>query len=159
MESGCCFSGHRDIPPYERAGLERLLDKYIDKMAECGRRRFICGGALGFDTMAARAVLRAKGRHEGILLELAIPYRGVENHRSEADRREFLHILAQADIIRCLAESYDKECMFRRNRYMVDNSEVCICYMTRNKGGTAYTVGYALRNGCEVINLAVEIEN
>lgn len=157
MESGCCFSGHRDIPPQERERLERLLDEYIDKMADCGRLRFICGGALGFDTMAAQAVLRAKERHSGIVLELAIPYRGVENYRSEADRLEFLDILAQADIIRCLAESYDKDCMFRRNRYMVDNSDVCICYMTRNKGGTAYTVARALKKGIEVVNLAMEI--
>ena len=157
MECGCCFSGHRDIPTHERAGIERLLDKYIDQMAACGRRRFICGGALGFDTMAARAVLRAKERHEGILLELAIPYRGVEKHRSEADRLEFLDILARADGAHYAAENYDKDCMYRRNRYMVDNSEVCICYMTRDKGGTAYTVRYALKNSREVINLAMEV--
>lgn len=159
MKSGCCFSGHRDIPPCDRAELERLLDKYIDEMAECGRCRFICGGALGFDTMAARAVIRAKERHEGILLELAIPYRGVEKHRSEADRREFEEILARSDSACYIAESYSKDCMLRRNRYMVEHSEVCICYMTRNSGGTAYTVAYALKNGCEVINLAMEIEN
>ncbi len=157
MEGVCCFSGHRDIPPHERERLEALLDEYIDKMVGCGRRGFICGGALGFDTMAARAVLRAKKRHEGIVLELAIPYRGVERYRGEADRLEFEYILSGADSARYIAESYDRDCMLRRNRYMVEHSEVCICYLTRNKGGTAYTVAHALKMGREVINLAVEL--
>jgi len=49
--------------------------------------------------------------------------------------------------------------MLRRDRYMVEHSEVCICYMTRNTGGTSYTVAQALKKGIEVVNLAVEIEN
>ncbi len=40
------------------------------------------------------------------------------------------------------------------NRYLVDNSGVCVCYLTRDAGGTAYTVNYAKRQGLEIINLA-----
>ncbi|MBR6654532.1 MAG: DUF1273 family protein [Oscillospiraceae bacterium] len=158
MEFGyCCFSGHRDIQPEAREKLELLLDKYIDKMVDCGRRYFLCGGALGFDTMAARAVLRAKMRCGDIKLALAIPYEGMEKHWSERDRQEFESILAQADSVHYIARDYDRDCMLRRDRYMVDHSEVCICYMTRNTGGTAYTVAQALKKGIEVVNLAMEI--
>lgn len=44
--------------------------------------------------------------------------------------------------------------MFRRNRYLVDNSSICIAYLTKNKGGTAYTVDYAKKLGVTVINIA-----
>ena len=160
MEFGyCCFSGHRDIPPEAREKLAALLDKYIEKMTDCGRRDFLCGGALGFDTMAARAVLRAKERCEGVRLALAIPYEGMEKRWSQRDRQEFEAILEQADSVHYIARDYDRDCMLRRDRYMVEHSEVCICYMTRNTGGTAYTVAHALKKGIEVINLAIEIEN
>jgi len=153
----CCFSGHRDIPSGEREKLELLLDRHIDEMAGCGRKDFLCGGALGFDTMAARAVLRAKERDSEIRLALAIPYEGMEQRWSEPDRLAFRDILARADSVHYIAKEYDRDCMLRRDRYMVENSEVCICYMTRNTGGTAYTVAHALKKGIEVVNLAVEI--
>lgn len=41
------------------------------------------------------------------------------------------------------AEHYYRGCMFKRNRHLVDNSSVCICYLTSDHGGTAYTVRYA----------------
>ena len=31
---------------------------------------------------------------------------------------------------------------------------VCVCYLNRESGGTAYTVRYAKRKGLEIINLA-----
>lgn len=46
--------------------------------------------------------------------------------------------------------------MFKRNRHLVDNSSVCICYQTKETGGTAYTVEYARKHGLRIINLAEE---
>lgn len=44
--------------------------------------------------------------------------------------------------------------MFKRNRHLVDNSSVCVAYLTANSGGTAYTVNYAESKGLKIINLA-----
>ena len=44
--------------------------------------------------------------------------------------------------------------MQKRNRHLVDNSSLCISYLTSDSGGTAYTVDYAKANGLKVINLA-----
>ena len=35
--------------------------------------------------------------------------------------------------------------------YLVDNSNVCVCYLTEDTGGTAYTVNYAIKSGLKVI--------
>ena len=43
--------------------------------------------------------------------------------------------------------------MFKRNRHLVDNSSVCVCYLTKDSGGTAYTVRYAKEKGLEIVNL------
>ena len=44
--------------------------------------------------------------------------------------------------------------MQRRNRYLVDHATRCVAYLRRMKGGTLYTVNYALDSGIEVDNLA-----
>ena len=44
-------------------------------------------------------------------------------------------------------------CMHKRNRHLVDNSSVCVCYLNKENGGTAYTVDYAGKKGLEIINL------
>lgn len=52
----------------------------------------------------------------------------------------------------CLSEH--RGCMHKRNRYMVDNSNYCICCLTEEKDGTAYTVSYAKKQNLKIINLA-----
>ena len=45
---------------------------------------------------------------------------------------------------------YDRGCMLRRNRYMVDRSSLLIAAFDGSKGGTLYTASYALKHGVEV---------
>ena len=45
-------------------------------------------------------------------------------------------------------------CMHVRNRHLVDFSSYCICYQTKETGGTAYTVNYAKENGLIIYNVA-----
>lgn len=52
------------------------------------------------------------------------------------------------------SQEYTQGCMHKRNRHLVDNSSVCICYLTKESGGTAYIVKYAKERGLEVINVA-----
>ena len=53
----CCFTGHRVIAPEHVPVLEKQLRAQILQLFDDGYRVFACGGALGFDTMAAQAVL------------------------------------------------------------------------------------------------------
>ena len=49
---------------------------------------------------------------------------------------------------------YYNGCMQVRNRYLVDHSSACICYLNNLRSGTAYTVKYAESQGLQIINLA-----
>ena len=40
--------------------------------------------------------------------------------------------------------------MFKRNRYLVDNSSYCRYYLPEKSGVTVYTVDYARKNGLKV---------
>ena len=64
--------------------------------------------------------------------------------------------MSGADKVVYISQDYTPDCTFQRNRHLVDNSSVCICYLTKHTGGTAYTVNYAKKKGCRVINLAEE---
>ena len=68
----CCFTGHRTVPVGEKAQIEGALLKAIALLYTKGYRHFIAGGALGFDTMAANAVLSLKKRVKDITLTLIL---------------------------------------------------------------------------------------
>ena len=71
----CCFTGHRDIPANHAKSLEADLENAILSLIAEGVDTFISGGALGFDMMAAIAVLKAKEKHPHAKLVMALPCR------------------------------------------------------------------------------------
>ena len=69
------------------------------------------------------------------------------------DVTEYERIKAQADKVVYMAQQYTIGCMHKRNRHLVDHSSICVCYLTEDSGGTAYTVRYAKKQGLEIINI------
>ena len=55
-----CFSGHRIVPFAKQNEITRLLRNEITKSYHEGYRCFYCGMAIGFDLLAAKAVLSLK---------------------------------------------------------------------------------------------------
>ena len=47
-------------------------------------------------------------------------------------------------------------CRQRRNRYMVDHSDLLIAVHDGLPGGTRYTIEYALRRGVNIIDVPIE---
>lgn len=115
-----------------------------------------CGGALGFDTLCAKAILRLRQSYPGIKLILVLPCVSQADRWRPEDRTVYREIMEQADKVVYTSQEYTRDCMFKRNRHLVDNSSVCICYQTKATGGTAYTVEYARKHGLRIINLAEE---
>ena len=150
----CCFTGHRKIELCDREIISKILKEEIVNCINNGITRFYAGGALGFDTLAAEAVLEVKKDYKEAELHIIIPCRNQPRGWSEEDVRIYNDLLEKADNVSCLSEKYYNGCMQVRNRYMVDNSSVCISYLTKNSGGSYYTVKYAEKNGLRVINIA-----
>ena len=157
-EECCCFTGHRRIESGHLTLLRQKLQGEITSLAaRKGVKAFMAGGALGFDTMAAQAVLWAREKQfPHLKLILALPCREQNARWSQKNSEIYYKILEQADQVIYVSEHYTHSCMFQRNRYMVDHSGYCMCYLQPGKanGGTAYTVKYAQQQGVPVINLA-----
>ncbi len=149
-----CFTGHRKIPFIQIHTIKENLKKVIVSLIEQGYCFFGTGGALGFDTMAAQTILDLKQDYPQIKLILVLPCPSQANYWREKDKIIYKEIKARADKVVYIAKEYTRDCMFTRNRHLVDNSNVCICYLTERSGGTAYTVEYALKKGLRTINLA-----
>ena len=154
MVQTCCFTGHRVIPSGEKETIRNLLETAIEKAIQDGYRFFGAGGALGFDTLAAQTVLTLKQQYPHIRLILVLPCINQANGWKQADIDEYERIKSLADKVVYTSTEYTYGCMHKRNRHLVDNSSLCICYLTKVSGGTAYTVRYAESKKISVFNLA-----
>lgn len=147
-----CFTGHRNIPQ-EKHCSEALQHTIIELIKE-GYCYFEAGGALGFDTIAAETVLSLKTHFSHIKLILILPCLTQADKWSNTDRKRYAEIKQSADKVIYTSRNYYAGCMHKRNRHLVDNSHVCVCYLTKTGGGTFYTVNYAKEKGLRVINIA-----
>ena len=152
-EKSCCFTGHRQLPPGEEAVLADKLAVQIGTLAGHGVEQFYCGGALGFDTLAATSVLKARKLLPKLKLILLLPCRTQAKYYNKYQKQLYQHILSNADGVTYISDAYTAWCMYERNRSLVDQSAYCICYLRRRSGGTNYTVQYARRRGLKIIYL------
>ena len=149
-----CFTGHRELPKKELKKITKRLEKEVEKLIKNGCRLFAAGGALGFDTLAAVTVLRLKTKYPDIRLILVLPCETQAKSWSNEDKAIYEDIKSRADKIIYTSKNYYRGCMHKRNRQLVDISGICVCYLARNVGGTAYTVNYALSKGLKIINIS-----
>ncbi|MEG2378376.1 MAG: SLOG family protein [Clostridia bacterium] len=142
------------MPSRKVKKIERELEIHIAALANQGITCFGSGGALGFDLMAADAVIAMRNKRPELKLIVFVPCRDQDKTWRESDRQHYRDVLAKADEVIYVGESYTDGCMHARNRRMVESASVCIAYLEKRTGGTAYTVNYAFGNGLKVYNLA-----
>ena len=148
-----CFTGHRRILQEHFGTLAQRLKTILVQLINEGYVYFGAGGALGFDTLAAQTVLELKNEYPEIKLILVLPCLSQTRGWSTRDIETYEDIKSKADKVVYTSQEYTRGCMHKRNRHLVDNSSVCICYLTESTGGTAYTVDYAKTKNLTVINL------
>ena len=146
----CCFTGHRRILSGDIGALPRRLEEEIRSRIREGFRILVAGGARGFDTLAAKTVLRLREEYPHIQLVLILPCRDQTRDWPEEAVQQYEAILAQADEVMYTAEVYTAGCMLKRNRRLVQESAACIAYLRQPRGGTAYTVRQARAKGLRV---------
>ena len=147
------FTGHRNIDAFSRAQISFVLDYLLKTMVNSGITRFYAGGALGFDTIAALAVLRIKESRPDVTLELILPCKNQMKYWSDEDARTLNYIIERADRVEYISESYNSTCMHRRNDRLVELGDIGVAFLEHGGGGTAYTVNHALKQDKEIINV------
>lgn len=147
----CCFTGHRTIPDRHADSIIEQLELIIEQLIKRGITDFYCGGAVGFDTIAAIILIKYKTMYPQVRLILALPCENQDKDFSPSEKAVYNFTKSEADEIIYTEEKYCKGCMYKRDRYLVDNSDICVCYLKKRYGGTAYTVRYALQSKKKMI--------
>ena len=159
-KQSCAFTGHR--PSLYRFGFDEehpdclkiklLMAQKIGELISGGVKNFLSGMALGADIWAAEIVLGFRESDPEIKLTAVIPCETQADKWSAEQRERYFNILAECDETVYIRRHYTPSCMFERNRYLIDNSDVLLAvYNGCKKGGTAFTVRYAKSLGKEVI--------
>jgi len=161
-DNSCCFSGYRpEKLPWGTneddtrcVELKQKLNDALKRIYLTGRRHFICGMARGSDTYFCEAVIALRLKYPDITLEAAIPCEEQAARWPEEDRSRYFYLLGQCDHETYVSRKYTKDCMTRRNKYMVNNASVLLAVYDGKFGGTMHTIEYAMRRGLEITEIA-----
>ena len=157
MERSACFTGHRDLSENEKTLSEKLYALLEKLVTEEEITDFYAGGAVGFDTVAEKCVLRLRENYKQVKLHLVLPCSNEEQtkHWTANQKYEFRLILSHSDSVEYTAQHQFRGCMGVRNAKLVEHAtEYCICYHDETrKSGTSQTIGFAEKKGLKIVNL------
>ena len=142
----CCGFGHRTITEK----IEKDLYSVILKAAQENCELFYTGAMGDFDMLFSSSVRRAKLIFPNIKLICVKPY-----FTNELNINKEYYYTAYDDLIipSELLDVHYKAAIKARNRWIVDHSDLIICYITHDFGGAADTIKYAKRQSKPIINL------
>ena len=149
----CSFTGHRQIKKEHISEISGLIDKGIEYAYSNGCRTFYSGGAIGFDTLAARAVIRFRITHPDVRLVLCLPCINQDEMWSESQRDDYGYLIRSADEVIYVSDGYTPNCMRERNEMLAERADFVISYVGRARSGSAQTAKMAQRLGKTVYNL------
>lgn len=158
--SSCFFSGHRILEKKESQLTKSLLREEILNKINDGVTRFIAGGAIGFDSLAAEQVIDIKEEYPDIKLVLYLPCKNHFAKWIQKDIERFEKIIQNADEIKYIYEGkYIPGCMQMRNNAMVKDADCGIVYLAKRiNSGSAQTVAYAKEKGIPFVNIVDEVK-
>lgn len=144
------FTGHRpDKLPYlsesdsECVKLKKRLEETVRGLIADGADEFYSGMALGVDMWAAELVLGLKEEFPHITLTAVVPCPEQAERWGEKLIARYNGILARCDKIITTSPRYEKGCMAKRNRALVDACDILVAVFDGSRGGTMQTVNYA----------------
>ena len=150
-EKTCCFTGHRPSKlPWGQnendprcIAVKQELASRLEGIYETGFRHFMCGMAIGCDMYFAEAVLNLREKYPDVSLEAVIPCGTQPDRWAKPLRMRYTSLLDRCDSVKVLQIMYSRDCMMRRNKYMVDNSSLLLGCFMGIPGGTMNTIVYA----------------
>ena len=153
MSLACSFSGHRKIEQKLVPSVCEHLARAIRYAYDEGCREFCCGGAVGFDTLAAREVIKFRMSHADVRLVLYLPCINQNEKWSERQSDNYEYILSLADEIKYSSDEYTKTCMKERNQALAEVADILVVYVGYSSSGSAQTARMGEKLGKRVFNL------
>ena len=158
LSVGCSFSGHRIIKSGHERALPELISRAVEYAYNEGCRDFYSGGALGFDTLAAREVLSFRISHPDVRLIMLLPCIDQDLKWNARQRDNYRFLLSNANEVVYISEEYTADCIRRRNMRLAELCDIMICYLSRRDSGAGQTVAMAKRLDKRIYSLYPALE-
>ncbi len=135
------FIGHNEC--YNLS--EEKLNSAIINCVNSGVTNFLSGGQGRFDRICARKIFDLKNFYPNIKNSLVIPYPTF----NVFNKQLFDEIILPDGF----EKFHYKAAIPERNKYMVRNSDIAICYITHDWGNAVKTYTFAIKNNLQIITL------
>lgn len=140
----CAFFGHSDTSEQVYPALKETVEELIVKRDVTN---FLVGTHGAFDSMALKALREMKNKHPHIAYSVVLAYMPAEKQENE------LYHYSETLLPEGIETAPKRFAISWRNKWMVRESDVVVCYITHSWGGAAQFVKYAKNQGKEIINL------
>lgn len=137
--AACTFFGHKECFNLDNQALVVAIEDLIYK----GVDTFYVGSQGQFDSIVYGCLKQLRKDHPHIRVCVVLAY--LPTVQSEYDD--------MADTMYPEIEGHPKFAIERRNRWMIDHSDYCICYINHAWGGAYKFTRLAKRHGKTMINL------
>lgn len=142
----CCFFGHRDTPSSVRERVKDIVEALIqDGSAD----RFLVGNNGAFDRIVTNILSEIQKEYPHIRCYTVLAYL----NRNDNNENGSLETLYPEGMERVPL----RFCIDKRNRWMLEQSEIVIGYVCNSFGGAAKFFSRAKRQNKTVFNLAESI--
>ena len=141
------FFGHKDTPDKVKPLIEQTVERLIE---ENGNITFLVGTHGSFDRMTQSVLAKVKKRYPNIDCQIVLAY-----IKTEADE------YSQYELPTVVPENIEltpkRFAINFRNKYMVEQCDTVICYITHDWGGAYTFTEKARKKGKTIINLAEKL--
>ncbi|MCH5211803.1 MAG: DUF1273 family protein [Oscillospiraceae bacterium] len=96
---------------------------------------------------AMEIVLDLKEDYPYITLEAVLPCRSQTSGWNVKNKGRYDRLLSACDKVTLVQEYYTPDCMIKRNKYMVNNSDYVAAVWNGKPSGTGNTIKYAVQQG------------
>ena len=141
----CCFFGHKDTPSTISPELEKVL---TDLIVNHGVSSFLVGNQGRFDHVALRVVRKLKKQYPHITYSVVLAY-------MPGEKEEWVSYAPEETMYpEGLEDVHPRFAISWRNKWMINESEVVVCYVEHSWGGAAQYAEMATKKKRKVINIA-----
>lgn len=142
----CCFFGHKDTPLNICEKLEAAIEELI---TEDGANRFLLGNQGNFDMITFNILRKMKLKHPDISYCVVLAY--MPTGKAAGSLYDYGETLLPEGI----ESVHPRFAISWRNKWMINESDTVVAYVTRTWGGAAKYVEIAAKKRKNIINLAM----